>query len=168
MGSCKEFAEELQRGPLSDGYRRLSPGYENRLLNDAGEHGEASKWSMARNEHGHVSMGTHEISDSRGEVEKVSGTVYGLEVEKVSGTVYGLQNRRWPAANCSHPPTDTEKTMGRPKGADAAGHCYHVLNRANLRATIFHKPEDVEYVGRSVLRSAGLDRSSDAKRPARK
>ena len=32
--------------------------------------------------------------------------------------------------------------MGRPKRADAAGHCYHMLNRANLRATIFHKPGD--------------------------
>ena len=34
--------------------------------------------------------------------------------------------------------------MGRPKRADAAGHCYHMLNRANLRATIFHKPADFE------------------------
>jgi len=33
-------------------------------------------------------------------------------------------------------------TMGRPKRADVAGHCYHMLNRANLRDTIFHKPED--------------------------
>ena len=33
--------------------------------------------------------------------------------------------------------------MGRPKLADVAGHCYHMLNRANLRDTIFHKPEDV-------------------------
>ncbi|MFG0290282.1 MAG: transposase [Rhodopirellula sp. JB044] len=34
--------------------------------------------------------------------------------------------------------------MGRPKRADAAGHCYHMLNRANLRATIFHKDEDYD------------------------
>jgi len=33
-------------------------------------------------------------------------------------------------------------TMGRPKRADVAGHCYHMLNRANLRDIIFHKPED--------------------------
>ena len=32
--------------------------------------------------------------------------------------------------------------MGRAKRADAAGHCYHMLNRANLRAEVFHKPED--------------------------
>ena len=32
--------------------------------------------------------------------------------------------------------------MGRPKRADAAGYCYHMLNRANLRATIFHKDQD--------------------------
>ena len=29
--------------------------------------------------------------------------------------------------------------MGRPKRADAAGYCYHMLNRANRRETIFHK-----------------------------
>jgi len=34
--------------------------------------------------------------------------------------------------------------MGRPKRADVAGGIYHMLNRANLRATIFHKPEDYE------------------------
>ena len=34
--------------------------------------------------------------------------------------------------------------MGRPKRADAAGHCYHMLNRANLRATIFQKEADYE------------------------
>ncbi|WP_404307948.1 transposase [Neorhodopirellula lusitana] len=34
--------------------------------------------------------------------------------------------------------------MGRPKRADAAGHCYHMLNRANLRATIFKKESDYE------------------------
>lgn len=34
--------------------------------------------------------------------------------------------------------------MGRPKRADVAGHCYHMLNRANQRATIFHKPEDYQ------------------------
>lgn len=32
--------------------------------------------------------------------------------------------------------------MGRAKRADVAGHCYHMLNRANLRADIFRKPED--------------------------
>jgi putative transposase len=34
--------------------------------------------------------------------------------------------------------------MGRPKRADAAAHCYHMLNRANLRATIFDKDADYE------------------------
>ncbi|TWT83790.1 Transposase IS200 like protein [Planctomycetes bacterium CA13] len=34
--------------------------------------------------------------------------------------------------------------MGRPKRADAANHCYHMLNRANLRATIFHKEQDYD------------------------
>ena len=34
--------------------------------------------------------------------------------------------------------------MGRPKRADAAGHCYHMLNRANLRAKIFEKDADYE------------------------
>ena len=34
--------------------------------------------------------------------------------------------------------------VGRPKRADAAGHCYHMLNRANLRATIFEKDADYE------------------------
>ncbi|TWT67132.1 transposase [Allorhodopirellula solitaria] len=34
--------------------------------------------------------------------------------------------------------------MGRPKRADASGHCYHMLNRANLRATIFEKEADYE------------------------
>ena len=35
-------------------------------------------------------------------------------------------------------------SMGRPKRADVAGHCYHMLNRANLRETIFRKPEDYD------------------------
>ena len=34
--------------------------------------------------------------------------------------------------------------MGRPKRADAGGHCYHMLNRANLRAKIFHKDQDYD------------------------
>ena len=34
--------------------------------------------------------------------------------------------------------------MGRPKRADVAGGIYHMLNRANLRATIFHKADDYE------------------------
>lgn len=34
--------------------------------------------------------------------------------------------------------------MGRPKRADVAGHCYHMLNRSNLRATIFHKHADFQ------------------------
>ena len=32
--------------------------------------------------------------------------------------------------------------MGRPKRVDVAGGIYHMLNRANLKATIFRKPED--------------------------
>jgi len=35
-------------------------------------------------------------------------------------------------------------SMGRSKRADVAGHCYHMLNRANLRETIFRKPEDYD------------------------
>ncbi len=31
------------------------------------------------------------------------------------------------------------RDVGRPKRADAAGHCCHMLNRANLRATMFQK-----------------------------
>ena len=34
--------------------------------------------------------------------------------------------------------------MGRPKRADEAGAIYHMLNRANRRATIFHTEEDYE------------------------
>ena len=34
--------------------------------------------------------------------------------------------------------------MGRPKRADEAGGIYHMLNRANGRATIFHKPDDYQ------------------------
>lgn len=34
--------------------------------------------------------------------------------------------------------------MGRAPRADYAGHLYHVLNRANRRATIFHKDADYE------------------------
>jgi putative transposase len=34
--------------------------------------------------------------------------------------------------------------MGRPKRVTAGGVVYHVLNRANRRATIFHKPRDYE------------------------
>ena len=32
--------------------------------------------------------------------------------------------------------------MPRSPRADEAGGLYHALNRGNLRATIFHKPED--------------------------
>ena len=46
--------------------------------------------------------------------------------------------------------------MGRPKRADEAGVIYHMLNRANRRATIFHKQEDYEAFER-VLTEA-LDR----------
>ncbi|MGI9445154.1 MAG: hypothetical protein ACR2N1_21965 [Rubripirellula sp.] len=34
--------------------------------------------------------------------------------------------------------------MRRSKRAGAAGHCYHMLNRANLRATIFEVDADYE------------------------
>lgn len=46
--------------------------------------------------------------------------------------------------------------MGRPKRADAAGHCYHMLNRANLRATIFHKPDD--YLAFEKLLAQAVDK----------
>ena len=50
--------------------------------------------------------------------------------------------------------------MGRPKRADEAGGIYHMLNRANARATIFHKPEDYQAF-EGVLGEA-LDRSESA------
>jgi len=34
--------------------------------------------------------------------------------------------------------------MGRPKRADVAGGVYHMLNRANLKVPIFHKPQDYD------------------------
>ena len=34
--------------------------------------------------------------------------------------------------------------MPRTARADAGGVCYHVLNRGNGRAEVFHKPEDYE------------------------
>jgi putative transposase len=34
--------------------------------------------------------------------------------------------------------------MGRTRRADVAGGVYHMLNRSNLKATIFHKPEDYD------------------------
>ena len=34
--------------------------------------------------------------------------------------------------------------MPRPPRADEAGGLYHALNRGNLRATIFHKPDDYD------------------------
>ena len=49
--------------------------------------------------------------------------------------------------------------MGRPKRSDEAGVIYHMLNRANRRATIFHKDEDYEAFER-VLEQA-LDRSPE-------
>ena len=35
-------------------------------------------------------------------------------------------------------------SMGRPRRIAAGGVVYHVLNRANRRARIFHKPRDYE------------------------
>lgn len=46
--------------------------------------------------------------------------------------------------------------MGRPKRADAAGHCYHMLNRANLRATIFEK--DADYLAFENVLDEALER----------
>ncbi len=46
--------------------------------------------------------------------------------------------------------------MGRAKRADDGGMVFHVLNRANARATIFEKPEDYAAFER-VLKEA-LDR----------
>ena len=34
--------------------------------------------------------------------------------------------------------------MGRPRRSDEAGVIYHMLNRANRRATIFHKDDDYD------------------------
>jgi putative transposase len=47
--------------------------------------------------------------------------------------------------------------MGRPKRADEAGGIYHMLNRANGRATIFHKPADYEAFEQVLIKA--LDRS---------
>ena len=44
--------------------------------------------------------------------------------------------------------------MPRPPRADESGGLYHALNRANLRATIFHKPED--YVAFEQVLAEGL------------
>ncbi|MCG8649146.1 MAG: transposase, partial [Pirellulales bacterium] len=49
--------------------------------------------------------------------------------------------------------------MGRPKRSDEAGVIYHMLNRANRRATIFHKQEDYEAFER-ILTEA-LERCSE-------
>ncbi len=45
--------------------------------------------------------------------------------------------------------------MPRPPRADEAGGLYHALNRANLRATIFHKPED--YAAFEQVLAEGLE-----------
>ena len=47
--------------------------------------------------------------------------------------------------------------MGRAKRADEAGGIYHMLNRANRRQTIFHKPEDYEAFERMM--EEALERS---------
>jgi len=41
--------------------------------------------------------------------------------------------------------------MGRVKRADAAGATYHMLNRANRRATIFEKDSDYEAFERILI-----------------
>ena len=46
--------------------------------------------------------------------------------------------------------------MGRAKRADDGGMVFHVLNRANARATIFEKPEDYAAFERVLKES--LDR----------
>lgn len=47
--------------------------------------------------------------------------------------------------------------MGRPNRADKAGAIYHMLNRANRRATIFHKEQD--YVAFEQILVEALDRT---------
>ncbi|MEO0804617.1 MAG: transposase, partial [Cyanobacteria bacterium J06642_2] len=49
--------------------------------------------------------------------------------------------------------------MGRPKRSDEAGVIYHMLNRANRRATIFHKDED--YQAFEAILSEALRRSEN-------
>jgi putative transposase len=49
--------------------------------------------------------------------------------------------------------------MGRPKRSDEAGVIYHVLNRSNRRATIFHNDED--YVAFERILSQALERCPD-------
>ena len=46
--------------------------------------------------------------------------------------------------------------MGRPQRADKAGEIYHALNRANRRATTFHKDADYEAFERIIAEA--LDR----------
>ena len=48
--------------------------------------------------------------------------------------------------------------MGRAPRVDAAGHLYHVLNRANRRGTIFHKDADYEAFEQTLQQA--IDRSS--------
>ena len=49
--------------------------------------------------------------------------------------------------------------MGRPKRSDEAGVIYHMLNRANRRATIFHKDED--YQAFEAILAEALERSPE-------
>jgi len=46
-------------------------------------------------------------------------------------------------------------SMPRPPRADESGGLYHALNRANLRATIFHKKED--YAAFECVVAEGLE-----------
>ena len=45
--------------------------------------------------------------------------------------------------------------MGRPKRADEAGGIYHMLNRANLREPMFHKPQDYESFEKLLAEALG-------------
>ncbi len=45
--------------------------------------------------------------------------------------------------------------MPRSARASAAGYCYHVINRGNARAKVFHKDEDMEAFVR-IMREAGI------------
>ena len=50
---------------------------------------------------------------------------------------------------------ESGRTMTRSPRADESGCLYHALNRGNLRATIFHKPED--YVAFEKILHDALD-----------
>ncbi len=56
--------------------------------------------------------------------------------------------------------------MPRPPRLIFAGQCYHVLNRANRRAEVFHEPADYSAFISLMAKGAGARRAADPARPA--